>query len=284
MSITPSGLRPNRVFLSYAGADREAAQQIATAMRWGQLEVWFDAWELSAGDSIFDRVRDAVSASDVFVILLSAESVRSRWVQHELSVALSEQLRRRAITIISALLSDCEVPTSLRAHHYVDLRHDRDSGISKLVDLIKRAHDLDLSNLPPRAFEELVADLFRVQGYSVERAARAHDPGYDLILTPPGDEGQTENQFVVQVKHYRERRVSVESIRSLVGTLVLRGLHTRGLIVTSGQLTSAAEAVIADLQHGGQVDLQVLDGPALQTELLRHPEVARRHLHRDPGQ
>src|ERR1019366_9465903 len=112
--------RNRQVFLSYAQADGDVARQIADALQKEGLRVWFDAWELASGDSIVQRIEQAVATSDILVVLLSPNSVASRWVQTELSAAfLSRELRDRAITIIPAVIEDCEIPPLLADRKYL---------------------------------------------------------------------------------------------------------------------------------------------------------------------
>src|SRR5438105_11735312 len=114
MSSMEIAEEPRRqVFLSYAQADKDIADRVADALRRAGLRVWFDAWELAQGDSIADRIDQAVRSSDLLVVLLSPRSVESKWVQTELSAALARELKDRAITVIPALIEDCAIPLSL---------------------------------------------------------------------------------------------------------------------------------------------------------------------------
>ena len=72
----------NQVFLSYASADREAAREIANQIRKQGVNVWFDQHELLPGDSITEVIEHAISASAYLIVLLSPNSVNSKWVQH----------------------------------------------------------------------------------------------------------------------------------------------------------------------------------------------------------
>src|SRR5438094_473008 len=111
-----------RVFLSYADADEPIATRIADALRGAGLLVWSDSWELAAGDSIARRIEETLVSSDLLVVLLSPRSVNSRWVEVELSAALATELRDRAITVIPALIEDCQIPALLADRAYFDLR------------------------------------------------------------------------------------------------------------------------------------------------------------------
>lgn len=264
---------PARVFVSYAHRDRTVAEEIARALDRAGISVWFDSWEMEMGDSIARRTREDLGASDFLIVLLSPESANSRWLREEVDFALSTELRQRSITVVPAIIRDCEVPSGLRSFLPIDLRSDRASGISRLVERIGLARDIDFSRLDPRRFEELVADVFRAEGFLVQLSMATREGGYDLVLLSPSGEGEAvPTLHVVQVKHYKERRVSVETIRSAIGSAVLAG--AKGVIVSSTQLTSAAQELVADVNRKGLLELQVIDGPDLERRVLQHPDLA----------
>ena len=136
-----------RVFLGYAQPAEDVARDIAEALRTSGLHVWFAEWELAAGDSIAERIDAGLAASDVLVVLLSPAAVASRWVDQELC----------AIAAVPALTGDCEIPRRLSKRAYLDLRSDREAGIHRLISQLGAATSLHLSQLDPRAFENLIA-------------------------------------------------------------------------------------------------------------------------------
>jgi hypothetical protein len=101
--------------MSYAAADKAVARIVAEALQNAGLNVKINAWALEPGDSIAQRVQQAVLSSDILVVLLSPRAVASSWVQTEFNAAISRELRDRAITVIPALIEDCDIPPSLGA-------------------------------------------------------------------------------------------------------------------------------------------------------------------------
>ena len=262
-----------RVFVSHSFQDNDVAERISTALKAADFNVWFDAWELQAGDSIATRVREGLRASDFLVVLLSPDSVNSRWVRDEMSLALSSELRQRAITLFPVMLRDCDVPKTLRDLTAIDLRDNRPGGVERLVEALQLAWDVDFRRLSPRRFEDLVAAVFEAEGYSVQQSMGTVDGGHDLLITRK--ENDSPLTYAVQVKHYKERRASIDTIRSAVGATLLAGRRTRAIIVSSTQLTSAAQELVADINRNSGVELEVIDGPSLERRVLRHPTVVK---------
>jgi Restriction endonuclease len=82
----------------------------------------------------------------------------------------------------------------------------------------------------------------------------------------------------VQAKLYRRGHVSVTTIRDLAGILAAAPGETRGLLVTSAQVTSVAMTYAAQLQSDSLMRLRLLDGLELRRMLRQFPAVAARHF------
>src|SRR5215470_7480276 len=121
------------VFLTYSSADKDKAERIFQELEHRDIKVWLDAYELSFGDSLIERMKNAISASDYIVVMLSRNSVRSYWMSHELGHYLSD-FSRRDITLLPVRVDDCEIPVSLSKYRFLDLRDDFEKGIEKLVN------------------------------------------------------------------------------------------------------------------------------------------------------
>jgi hypothetical protein len=277
----PTHRSRRQVFLSYASEDKAIATRLADALKNSGVTVWFKDWELAAGDSIVSRIEQAVASSDLIIVLLSPSSVASRWVQAELSAALSRELRDRAITVLPALIDDCDIPPLLADRVYIDLRQDFAGGVKRLVAQLAVAPNLEFSNLHAHAFESLVADLLVRLGFSVQRMSTTRDAGFDFMASyrsrdPFGAE-RTET-WLVEVKLYREQRVSVSVLQQLLGYLVISPGTRRGLVVTNGRLTSEARKFLTESTERSGQQLRVIEGTELTSLLIQHPDLVQRYF------
>lgn len=127
-----------KVFLSYNSVDKETAQTISRVLMQRGIDVWFDAWEVSAGESITDRVEDGLLGTDAFIILMSPPSMVSRWVREELRVALQRRLRDEDFRVIPILLTECKIPAFLQDYRYVDWRTTVEDATDELIRALKR--------------------------------------------------------------------------------------------------------------------------------------------------
>ncbi|MEE9320222.1 MAG: restriction endonuclease [Granulosicoccus sp.] len=93
-----------------------------------------------------------------------------------------------------------------------------------------------------QAFEQLVGEAYRRQGFTVLENARAGaDDGVDLELSRDGE------TTLVQCKRWRSNRIGVSIIREHLGVMVSRGI-SRGIVVCSGRFTKPA-IVFARANH-----------------------------------
>ncbi len=266
-----------RVFLSYERGDSEAAGEIARALEARGLNVWADQWQVEPGESVAAQIRNAVETTDTFVAVLSSAGARSSGVWAEVAVALD----RRGIDVVPVIFPPVDLPPVLAGRHVVE--YTGPAAAQRLADRIELGATLDLTRLPPDRFEGLVVELLQRYGYAIAPNLVQADAGYDLHAVhsgQPGTEGP--DDFLVQVKAYRSSRVSVNDIQRL-SELVRRSGAVRGLLVTSGQLTSVARRTVEHANEDG-IPLQVMEGPLLRRMLVENPDIGHRYaITRDSG-
>lgn len=75
---------PRHVFLSYADVDAEPAEELHNGLVDGGLEVFMARWSIASGKVWSTEIKSALRRSRVGLVLLTAESVESKWVMAEL--------------------------------------------------------------------------------------------------------------------------------------------------------------------------------------------------------
>ena len=93
--------------------------------------------------------------------------------------------------------------------------------------------------ISPRDFERVIAELLSDMGWSVELTPPAKDGGFDALALQQTELGPI--LCLVEAKRYRrDRKVGVELVRSLYGTMEDKGAST-SLLVTTSAFTSGAQ-------------------------------------------
>ncbi len=106
------------IFISYSSADRDRARMFAAAFEGEGFSVWWDAG-LHAGESFDFAIEQAIREAKAVVVLWSRNSVQSRWVRAE--ATLADRLR----TLIPCMIEPCDRPIMFELTHTVDLGHWR---------------------------------------------------------------------------------------------------------------------------------------------------------------
>lgn len=123
-----------KVFVSHSSLDKEIVRQLATEIRAEGIEAWFDEWEIQPGDSVVEKINVGIQECQIFIIVISHNSVASKWVQEELNAATIRRIQENA-HIIPVRLDASEVPPLLATLHYIDLANYQ-TGFKKLIDTI----------------------------------------------------------------------------------------------------------------------------------------------------
>lgn len=107
------------IFISYSRVDKNDAEKITSRLRRGYPsdKIWYDD-DIQGGDRWWDVILDRIAESDIFIYLLSNESVNSPYCQAEFAEAL--RLRKRIITV--QVRDSTKLTGELSEIQYVDLK------------------------------------------------------------------------------------------------------------------------------------------------------------------
>ncbi|MGH8549988.1 MAG: toll/interleukin-1 receptor domain-containing protein [Methylococcales bacterium] len=128
------------VFVSYHHSNKDIAERIAMELKKISDHVWFDEFEIKAGDSIRNRIDEGLKDSDYFLIVLSDAARKSQWTEVELSKAL-----KLGKPILPVKIDDTNIPESIRDIAFADLSKSFEAGMAHLKHaLLKAAHNKPL--------------------------------------------------------------------------------------------------------------------------------------------
>ena len=113
-------------FISYSTRDQLFADQLhADAQNCG-IRVWFAPHDMPIGGIIWDEVDAAIRVRDKLLLILSEHSIKSDWVEDEVTKAFEEERRRGQTVLFPIRLDDAVMETNeawaakLRARHIGD--------------------------------------------------------------------------------------------------------------------------------------------------------------------
>lgn len=153
------------VAISYAGEDREIAEQIARELRRRGVSVFFDKfykvdlWGKSL--SIWFKKKYGKSSRFVLVLVSRHYSVKD-WANFEFSIARAEEKKREEEFILPVRLDDTEIPGLPSDKAYLDFKKE---GVEGIVNCLVQKVKIATSRKTPEqifreAYEEWMIDGF----------------------------------------------------------------------------------------------------------------------------
>jgi len=138
-----------KVFLSYSIKDKTNAKRLAYYLERNGVTVWYDEFEIKLGQNIIEKIDKGLKESDYILILLSKDSLASKWVTYEIRNFVNQNKK-----IVTILLDDVEIPSYIMNSYTIDLRESSSIGFSNLLNYLKA--DLDkLSEKPNKAQNDI---------------------------------------------------------------------------------------------------------------------------------
>jgi len=122
------------IFLSYKSEDHAWVENIKISLQKRGVSVWLDKHEIRPGDLFAQALENGIQNSRAIAVIVTPQSMKSKWVQEEFSRALS-LANKGKINIIPCVLQQAKIPGFLSSRHYIDFTDESlfDRNIDKLV-------------------------------------------------------------------------------------------------------------------------------------------------------
>lgn len=137
-------------FISYSHKDRELVHDVAGALQADGFHVWLDEWDLRTGDSLVERVTEAIDQVDFVVAFISAASMDSEWCRKEVSLAMTGELADKGVRVLPVRIESAAMPPSLKDKMYLDATGLEASEVTNRLATDMRAHLSPDRTIPPR--------------------------------------------------------------------------------------------------------------------------------------
>jgi hypothetical protein len=125
---------PNEVFLSHASRDQKFATRLAETLRRHSVPVWYSPTSIRGAQQWHDEIGAALKRCDWFLLVLSPQAVKSKWVKRELLFALEQN--HFEDKIIPVLFRPCDVKALswvLPIYQRVDFQQGFEDGCRDLL-------------------------------------------------------------------------------------------------------------------------------------------------------
>lgn len=178
-----------RPFISHAHADKERfVLDFAKRLRGRGIDAWVDSWEMLPGDSLVDKIfNEGLKSCTAFIIVLSSNSVSSKWVREELSAGIVKRIEDNT-RLIPIRLDGCDVPMALKDTVWIDIPDPQtyDRQLEQVVNAIYGQYSKPpLGDAPRYVHPDVlrVDDLPPIDSVIFERACRiAIEQGHSVLI------------------------------------------------------------------------------------------------------
>jgi TIR domain len=155
-----------RAFISYARADEKAARRLTSELVKRGVEVSSIDHLVSPGEAWASRLQNEIANSDLVLVLVSSESLRSEYVSAEIALAVSQAERGRTRIVPVLLSPEVQLPALLQYFQAIEFFDPKraEQQIDRLVQSIG-------SNSPPT--EDQAAQSLRANLNYVRASRRA---------------------------------------------------------------------------------------------------------------
>ncbi len=135
-------------FISFSVKDQRFADKLHRDLQGQGVRCWFAPHDLQVGANTLDEIDKQIGKLDRIVIVLSANSLLSAWVEDEVSKAFAEERRRKGSILIPIRLDD-------------EVMHTREAWAAKLRDQRNIGNFVEWRRQPnyKRALRKLVGAL-----------------------------------------------------------------------------------------------------------------------------
>jgi len=157
-----------KVFISHSTKDKEFVDKLQSRLLEFGIKLFQFNTNLQQGDTVLSTIKEALRNSDYIIVVLSKDSVKSDWINFEISTVLLNEISKEETLLIPILIEDCEIPYSLSDRFFADFRKSFNSGFDTLLLGLKR--DKKVSFVEDQTTEESTLASYSVHIKNLQKA------------------------------------------------------------------------------------------------------------------
>jgi hypothetical protein len=126
MFARPAHRKRWTIFLSYSSRDKKFAEWLYQKLINANLTVWYDRYEILVGDSLVEKIAEGLDGSELLIVVISANAMRSAWVRQELEPKILQQVNHDQVAVLPIVLGrfdPAQGPPLLRGKRFLRFPH-----------------------------------------------------------------------------------------------------------------------------------------------------------------
>jgi hypothetical protein len=130
--------RPSRVFLSHSAKNRAFVDRLADVLAGHGVSTWYSRHSIRGAQQWHDEIGAALRRCHWFLLVLSPQAAKSKWVKRELMYALqADRYENHIIPLTHRRCDHAQLSWTLSSFEFVDFTRDFDDGCAELLRIWK---------------------------------------------------------------------------------------------------------------------------------------------------
>ena len=127
------------IFISHNHRDKPFVLKLAKDLESYGIKSWIDEAEMHFGDSLINKISNAIENIDCVLAVISSNSYDSSWVRQELEWAMTKEIKNQKVVIIPIVIDKVDIPFFIAHKYYADFTDKKRyfEMVKKLADSIK---------------------------------------------------------------------------------------------------------------------------------------------------
>lgn len=121
-----------RIFISHSSLDKAFVRRLVKRLDKAGFDTWLDEHEMVPGDPLAKKIAEGVSEAKIVLVVVSPNSVNSKWLKYELNIA-TERMVKGDCRVIPLVIGDVEPPPEVRGLLYADFRESFARGFKSIL-------------------------------------------------------------------------------------------------------------------------------------------------------
>jgi hypothetical protein len=183
-----------KVFISYSSLDRVITRKIDARLKKEGFSIWLDEHQLLVGDPLAKEISTAISRAKAVLVVVSANSIKSRWLKYELNIA-TERMIKGECRVIPVVIDDVQLLPEVQGLMYADLRKSFKYGIRGIISALDHeAHKSALDQSFYRKADMIVDEIFGSREH-VSAGSEYESWNYESVSVPV-ESDEAEETFI----------------------------------------------------------------------------------------
>lgn len=129
------------LFICHSSDDHPFVNWLSTELGKKGIKTWTDEGKILVGDSLIGKIEEGISKTKYFGVIISKNSVKSRWVKIELEMAFAKEFKEDRVFILPIVIEKCDMPLYIERKKYADFTESSEKGLKDTLDvLIGKSH------------------------------------------------------------------------------------------------------------------------------------------------